>query len=168
MVLRGMRDEGGGMKKPSSFCQDRRPGFFHRAENLLIEVVRQFALKRRGGGSIDDLRDLGGVMRREGQTLAGSMNLAEPQLQFLFEQIGEGAADQIILEVRIIDVHRTNPSASSIWAPYATFTTRSSMETLGSIPRRRSSATYASRNARALSAVSHCVSASTVMSHAGF
>src|SRR5207247_2262098 len=75
MVLRGMRDEGLGIQRnsslipqPSSLSQDRRPGAFHGAENLLIEVVRQFALERRGGGSIDDLRDLGGVMRRERQT----------------------------------------------------------------------------------------------------
>src|SRR5437764_11466844 len=103
-------------------------------------------------------------MRGGRETLPGCMDLLEAGRQRILEPVAEGAALELIPQVRVIDVdHRVMKlSTSAGSAPYATST---------SFPRVRTSATtlsffrncaYAVRNAAARSGDSHRVSTRTV------
>src|SRR5438445_2024160 len=143
------------LRRRGVFSQNRGSGTLHRSQNLLIDVVGQLRLQRRRRGAIDDLGDLRRVMGSERKALARATNLAESGDELFFEQVGEHAADEIALQILVIDVHSIGP--------YVTVTDRPRAFTFGSLPRPRRTLAYADSNTPARSSLSHCVSAITVI-----
>src|SRR5579872_1421730 len=96
-------------------------------KNLLIQLERDVGPQRPGRSVADDLGDLRGVMRRQRQALADNLDLTEPGHELLLQLLAKQPADEIALEVLVIDVH----------GRYATSTSSPRPVTRGSIPRWR-------------------------------
>src|SRR3954469_22227884 len=141
---------------------------FDGQQDFLVEVEGEIFVQRLGGSAIDDVGDLGGVVRGERKAFAGVVDLPESEEEFLAQRLTKKTVRDVGFEALVVNIHRTNDSTSFASAPYAARTRTPSSAIFGARPRPRRNLPYASLKARARSALSQRVSTSTVGSHFTF